>query len=92
MGKQLESENMKQNRLSTRLRNARRQQGLTLRDVARCSNGAISNPYVCQLESGRPVEVYPHKLRVLAKVLKLDFLELMILAGHLTVQDLKGKV
>lgn len=83
---------MKSNKLPARLRAARMAQGLSLRDVERLSDDRISNPYLNQIELGREGDVNPRKLRVLAKILKLDFLEVMILAGYLTVQDLKGKI
>jgi transcriptional regulator with XRE-family HTH domain len=76
--------------LSARIRSARLAQGLGLRDVE--AKGGISNGYLCQVEHGQVTDVHPKKLRVLAKALKLDYLELMILAGHLTIRDLKGKL
>lgn len=83
---------MEQKKLHARLRAARIARQLSLRDVATLTDHQISNPYLCQLETGKNAEPSPHKLRLLAKVLRLDFLELMILAGYITVKDLKGRV
>lgn len=79
-------------KLQSRLKAARLAHGLSMRDVAKLSDGTISNPYICQIEQGNFADISPVKLRTLSKILKLDFLELMILAGYLTVKDLKGRV
>lgn len=83
---------MEAKKLHSRLRAARLAQGLTLRDVSDLTNGGISNPHLSELERGIETSPSPHKLRSVAKALKLDYLELMILAGYLTVKDLKGRV
>jgi len=79
-------------KLHARLKAARLHWGLSLRAVETLSEGAISNPYLCRIENGKEFEISPHKLRVLARILKLDYIELMIHAGYLTVKDLKGRV
>lgn len=79
-------------KLTSKLRNARLAQHLTLRDVRRLSKGRLSNGFVCQVELGYVNEPTPPKLRAFAEVLKLNYLELMILAGYITVKDLKGKL
>jgi transcriptional regulator with XRE-family HTH domain len=79
-------------KLHNKLRASRIAQGLSLRDIERMSGHQISNPHVSQLERGIETKPSPHHLRVLAKVLKLDYLELMILAGYITFRDMKGKV
>lgn len=73
-------------KLSAVLHEARVGKGLSLRDIEKLSDGEISNAYICQIEKG--VVPYPEKLRVLSRILKLNFLELMILAGHVTKSDL----
>lgn len=78
--------------LHSRLRNARIALSLTLRDIERTSDGGITNAYVSRLERGLEKRPHPDKLRVLSQILKLDFMELMILAGYVTVRDLKGRV
>lgn len=83
---------METTKLAQTLKRARVRQKLTLRDIEKLSEGQISNAYVSTLERG--VNEYPHprKLRILATILKLNFLELMILADHITIKDLKGRV
>lgn len=83
---------MEGKKLHTRLRNARLTRGLSLRDIARATGGEVSHPYFSELEQGKQTMPNPHKLRALSKVLGINFLELMILAGYITVKDLKGKV
>lgn len=82
---------MKKRQLHVVLRAARLSAGLTLRGVEHISNGEITNPAVSQIEMGREKNPKPKTLRVLARVLKLDFVDLMILAGHLTDKDVKGR-
>ena len=83
---------MKNGSLQQKVRRARSSQKLTLRDVERISQGSLTNVYVSNIELGRNKEPSPKKLRALASALKLDFLELMILADYLTIRELKGKV
>lgn len=83
---------METKKLHSRLRQARLSQGMSLRDIARATGGKVSHPYFSELEQGKQIMPNPHKLRALSKALKLDYLELMILAGYLTVRDLKGRV
>jgi transcriptional regulator with XRE-family HTH domain len=74
--------------LQTVLRNARQQKGLSLRDIQKLSDNTITNTYINNIENGDIIPS-PKKLRVLAIVLKLDFLELMLLAGHVRKADLE---
>jgi transcriptional regulator with XRE-family HTH domain len=79
--------------LHQRLRQARLARGLTLRDIEKASEGQITNSYVNRLERGlEDIKPHPDKLRVLSRILQIDYLELMILAGCLTIKDLKGRV
>lgn len=83
---------MKQKKLSNKLHQARISLGLTLRQVERDAamfGLRISNCYLCQIEKGYIQDVNPNLLRMLAKILKLDYMELLILAGYVTVRDLK---
>jgi hypothetical protein len=89
---QHQGEKMETSKLHSRLRAARKGQKLSLRQVATLSGHQISNAYLCELEGGKFHDPHPQKLRALSKILKIDFLELMILAGHLTIKDLKGKI
>lgn len=69
--------------LADALRSARESRGLTLRDIELLSEGEISNAYVSQLELGHVTEPHPVKLKVLARVYKMDLLTLYRLAGYL---------
>jgi len=73
------------------LREARLTKGLSLRDIEKLSDNTISNMHVHNVEE-RGFTPSPKKLRVLAKVLRLNFLELMILAGHVQKTDLVVEV
>ena len=76
--------------LAKKMKNARKTQKLTQRDIEETSG--VSNVYIGLIENGKALDPHPRILRRLAGSLKLNFLELMILAGHLTVRDLKGKI
>lgn len=78
-------------KLSKRLRNARISQNLTLREVEIICNNKISNPHIGYLEAGKGIPK-PETLRLLSHALKIDYMELMLLAGYVTVRDLKGKI
>lgn len=75
------------NKLAKALRNARLERSLSLRDIQKLSYGAITNTHVMNIERGQIPS--PKKLRVLAKILKLEFIELMVMAGHVDELDLK---
>ena len=73
--------------LSRRLKQARIKKGMSLRDLEAVNS--ISNPYLSQVEQGKAGDVNPKKLKSIALALGLDYIELMVLAGYLTVGDLK---
>lgn len=77
-------------RLADRLRNARMGLKLTLRDVERLTGSSVLHPYLCHLENAKIIAPDPARLRALSEVLRLDYLELLILAGHLTIRELKS--
>jgi transcriptional regulator with XRE-family HTH domain len=79
-------------KLNETLKRARAFSGLTLRDIEQLSDGEISNAFISQIENGHVQHPSPRSLRILARILKLNYLELMIYAGHLTIRDLKGRV
>jgi len=68
--------------LGRTLRNARKQVGKTLRDIE--GTTGISNGYLSQLESDHIKQPSPRHLYKLADVLRLDYEELMQLAGYVT--------
>lgn len=82
---------MEGNKLCNRLKRARLAQGLTIRDVEKLSVGQISDSHLSKIERGSIIPS-PHHLSVIAKILKLPYMELMVRAGHVTIRDLKGKV
>lgn len=69
------------------LRSARLKRGLSHREVEKLADKKITATYVRIIEN-KEVIPSPEKLRVLADILQLDFLELMILAGHVCTSDL----
>lgn len=71
-------------RLQRRLKQARLAQGLSLRAVAKLSQGRLSHPLICEVENGHILEPTPPKLRAMAEILRLDYIELLHLAGYLT--------
>lgn len=75
--------------LHHRLRSARLRLDLTLREVSDMADSNISNPYVSQLERGLDRNPSPHILRALCRVLQLNYMEMMKLAGYITQKDLK---
>lgn len=82
-------------KLHTRVRTARKKLGLTLRDIENLSGNKITNVYVSFLERGEPHyrNPKPETLRILAPILRIPFIELMLLAKHITpadLTDLKG--
>lgn len=74
-------------KLAARLKHARQSQRLSTRKVSALSKGGISCGYLSQIEMGHIEEVCPPKLRILSRVYGLDYLELMVLAGYLTVKE-----
>lgn len=77
-------------KLAEVLQKARLARDLSLRDIQKLSDNTITNTYVNNIEN-LGLTPSPKKLRVLATILKLDFLELMLLAGHVDKSDLNKK-
>lgn len=75
-------------KLGMTLRRQRLALGLTLRDVQ--SRAVIANGYYSELERGKAANVNPKKLRLLARVLKLDYIQLLLMAGYLTQPELNA--
>lgn len=82
---------MRKRRLHHVLKAARYNRGLSLRDIEHISGNKISNTYISMLERGREHDPSPHKLRVLARILKLDYMDLMERATYITARDLRGE-
>ncbi len=86
---------MLQNKLGDALRNARMSKGLTLRDASAKSKSKISNAYISLLETGKILIPDPRFLKILAELYDVNYLTLLIMAGYLTMADLKkykGKI
>lgn len=75
-------------KLNALLRQARAERQLTLRDVELLSGNTITNVAVSNIEIGK-VTPLPCTLKILSRIYKLDFLELMVMAGHVERSDLK---
>lgn len=74
-------------KLSDALRDARAQKGLTYADVVKLSEKRINPTYISKIENEDMIPS-PKKIRVLADVYRLDYLELLLLAGHVRKGDL----
>ena len=66
---------------------ARLAKGLSLSDIEKLSDNTITKTYISAIERGTRPSC--KKLRVLSKIYKLNFIELMILAGHVNAIDLE---
>ncbi len=79
-------------KINQMIKSARAKKHYSIRDVENKSKGAISNAYICKIEKGKVGCITPQMLRTLSEVLDLNYLELLIHAGHVTIRDLKGRV
>jgi transcriptional regulator with XRE-family HTH domain len=74
---------MKNDDLGVYLKELRLLGGLSIRGVERETNGAISNAYLSQLESGNAGNPSPAILNLLATIYKVPLQEMMEKAGHI---------
>ena len=56
---------------------------MSLRQVEEASNKEVSNAYLSQLEPGKILQPSPNVLNTLADIYKIDYVQLMELAGYL---------
>lgn len=63
------------------VRNSREEQNLSLREAAR--RAGISHPYLSQLETGKNTKPTPEVIKKIADGLKLNYIELLEIAGYL---------
>jgi transcriptional regulator with XRE-family HTH domain len=56
---------------------------MSLRDVEKATNNAISNAYLSQLESGKISKPSPHILNHLAKAYDIPYEDVMVVAGYM---------
>lgn len=75
-------------KLQRKLKAARLKLGLSIRDVERLSKNKVHNSHVTHLEKGRIEFPNPNLLRILCRILKLDYVSVLMLAGYLTKKDL----
>lgn len=75
--------------LSLYLKELRLVKNMTLRDVEKATNKSVSNAYLSQLESGRIAKPSPHILQELAKVYRVPYEDIMVVAGYMKVSNKK---
>ncbi len=80
---------MAQKELGPRLREVRDRRDRSLSDVA--GEAEISSAYLQKLEAGGVKQPSPNILYKLAKALKVDYAELMRLAGYVAPKDSRAK-
>lgn len=76
------------------LASIRHDRKMSLRQVEEASNKEVSNAYLSQLETGKIVQPSPGILNTLSEIYKIDYVQLMELAGYLpqsTTRDAKAK-
>lgn len=56
---------------------------MSLRQVEEISNKEVSNAYLSQLETGKILQPSPNVLNTLADIYKIEYVQLMELAGYL---------
>lgn len=56
---------------------------MSLRQVEEASNKEVSNAYLSQLETGKILQPSPNVLNTLSDIYKIDYVQLMELAGYL---------
>ena len=73
----------KNTNLSLYLAKLRKMKNLSLREVEKKTDKAISNAYLSQLESGKIAKPSPHILQHLATAYQVSYSSLMIAAGYI---------
>ena len=76
------------------LASIRHDRKMSLRQVEEVSNKEVSNAYLSQLETGKIVQPSPGILNTLSEIYKIDYVQLMELAGYLpqsATRDTKAK-
>lgn len=66
------------------LSSIRTDRGKTLRQVEQATNKEVSNAYLSQIENDKIKQPSPHVLHTLAELYKIDYGNLMEMAGHVT--------
>lgn len=68
--------------LGQKLKQARKEADLSLRDVERATKGRLSNGHLSMLEGDEIKQPSPHHLYLLSAILKLEYAVLLRLAGY----------
>ncbi len=76
--------------LSLYLKELRLVNNMTLRDVEKAANKSVSNAYLSQLECGKIAKPSPHILQELAKVYRVPYEDIMVVAGYMKVSSKKN--
>lgn len=66
------------------LASIRHDRKMSLRQVEEASNKEVSNAYLSQLETGKILQPSPNVLNTLSDIYKIDYVQLMELAGYLS--------
>jgi transcriptional regulator with XRE-family HTH domain len=62
---------------------------MSLRQVEETSSKEVSNAYLSQLETGKILQPSPNVLNTLADIYKIDYVQLMKMAGYLPASKLR---
>lgn len=63
---------------------------MSLRQVEETSSKEVSNAYLSQLETGKILQPSPNVLNTLAEIYKIDYFQLMKMAGYLPESTLRN--
>lgn len=77
-------------KLANHLKTQRLKNNHTIRDIERLSKKKISDCNFNKIEKGIVKEPSPQSLRIIAHALKLDYINLLILAGYITPRELQN--
>jgi HTH-type transcriptional regulator, competence development regulator len=72
------------------LTSIREDRGFTLRQVEEATDKAVSNAYLSQIETGKIQQPSPNVLHALADTYKIDYSQLMEMAGYITQSKPRG--
>jgi transcriptional regulator with XRE-family HTH domain len=69
------------------IKDTRKKLGLSLRAVEKLAEGKVSNAYISRIENGHEKNISPEALRMLGIALRLNYVNLLILGGHITLKE-----
>jgi HTH-type transcriptional regulator, competence development regulator len=76
---------MNSNSFGSELKRLRDMKNLTIRELAK--RAGTSHPYLSQIENGKRNPPKPEMIQKLSKALEVDYLDLMVLAGHIGKEE-----